>query len=98
LQASWSYSKYIEALEQERVLLKMQEDLEKNSSSLFTGYNARGSGHKLEHRNFHSNMHKNCTVRVWVMEHWHRLPREIEESLSLEPVKTCPAVYLCSLL
>ncbi|XP_019469714.1 regulator of G-protein signaling 22 isoform X2 [Meleagris gallopavo] len=35
-QASWSYSKYIEALEQERVLLKMQEDLEKNSS-LFTG-------------------------------------------------------------
>ncbi|XP_031446921.1 regulator of G-protein signaling 22 [Phasianus colchicus] len=36
-QASWSYSKYIEALEQERVLLKMQEDLEKNSSSLFTG-------------------------------------------------------------
>ncbi|NXJ13629.1 RGS22 protein, partial [Odontophorus gujanensis] len=36
-QASWSYSKYIEALEQERVLLKMQEDLEKNSSSIFTG-------------------------------------------------------------
>ncbi|NXC49564.1 RGS22 protein, partial [Penelope pileata] len=32
-QASWSYSKYIEALERERVLLKMQEDLEKNSSS-----------------------------------------------------------------
>ncbi|NXL85605.1 RGS22 protein, partial [Alectura lathami] len=35
-QASWSYSKYIEALVQERVLLKMQEDLEKNSSSFFT--------------------------------------------------------------
>uniref|UniRef100_A0A8C4P6L6 Regulator of G protein signaling 22 n=1 Tax=Dromaius novaehollandiae TaxID=8790 RepID=A0A8C4P6L6_DRONO len=35
---SWSYSKYIEALEQERILLKMQEDLEKNSSSLLTGY------------------------------------------------------------
>ncbi|XP_010073242.1 PREDICTED: regulator of G-protein signaling 22, partial [Pterocles gutturalis] len=35
LQASWSYSKYIEALEQERILLKMQEDLEK--SSLLTG-------------------------------------------------------------
>ncbi|NWU61949.1 RGS22 protein, partial [Pterocles burchelli] len=34
-QASWSYSKYIEALEQERILLKMQEDLEK--SSLLTG-------------------------------------------------------------
>ncbi|XP_065525221.1 regulator of G-protein signaling 22 [Lathamus discolor] len=36
-QASWSYSKYIEALEQERVLLKMQEDLEKASSSVLTG-------------------------------------------------------------
>ncbi|XP_054241252.1 regulator of G-protein signaling 22 [Indicator indicator] len=36
-QASWSFSKYIEALEQERILLKMQEDLEKNSSSLLTG-------------------------------------------------------------
>ncbi|KAK4827019.1 hypothetical protein QYF61_013153, partial [Mycteria americana] len=35
--ASWSYSKYIEALEQERILLKMQEDLEKNSSSFLTG-------------------------------------------------------------
>uniref|UniRef100_A0A8C3BAC7 Regulator of G protein signaling 22 n=1 Tax=Cairina moschata TaxID=8855 RepID=A0A8C3BAC7_CAIMO len=37
VRASWSYSKYIEALEQERVLLKMQEDVEKNSSSFFTG-------------------------------------------------------------
>ncbi|XP_049674774.1 regulator of G-protein signaling 22 [Accipiter gentilis] len=36
-QASWSYSKYIEALEQERILLKMQEDLDKNSSSFLTG-------------------------------------------------------------
>uniref|UniRef100_A0A8C8AKJ4 Regulator of G protein signaling 22 n=1 Tax=Otus sunia TaxID=257818 RepID=A0A8C8AKJ4_9STRI len=35
--ASWSYSKYIEALEQERILLKMQEDLEKTSSSFLTG-------------------------------------------------------------
>ncbi|XP_040519463.1 regulator of G-protein signaling 22 isoform X3 [Gallus gallus] len=42
-QASWSYSKYIEALEQERVLLKMQEDLEKNSSSLFTGTSSMSS-------------------------------------------------------
>ncbi|XP_062424307.1 regulator of G-protein signaling 22 [Rhea pennata] len=36
-QISWSYSKYIEALEQERILLKVQEDLEKDSSSLLTG-------------------------------------------------------------
>ncbi|XP_074841537.1 regulator of G-protein signaling 22 [Carettochelys insculpta] len=34
---SWSYSKYIEALEQERVLLKMQEDLEKRTSLFSTG-------------------------------------------------------------
>ncbi|XP_063155621.1 regulator of G-protein signaling 22 [Candoia aspera] len=35
----WSYSKYIEALEQERVLLQIQEDLEKKSvaSSAYSG-------------------------------------------------------------
>ncbi|XP_064010094.1 regulator of G-protein signaling 22 [Pogoniulus pusillus] len=36
-QASWSFSKYIEALEQERILLKMQEEMEEMSSSLLTG-------------------------------------------------------------
>ncbi|XP_010004824.1 PREDICTED: regulator of G-protein signaling 22 [Chaetura pelagica] len=36
-QASWCYSKYIEALEQERILLKREEDLEKSSSSSLTG-------------------------------------------------------------
>ncbi|XP_071277604.1 regulator of G-protein signaling 22 isoform X3 [Agelaius tricolor] len=37
--ASWSYSKYIEALEQERILIKKQEDLQKtSSSSLPAGY------------------------------------------------------------
>ncbi|NXA74214.1 RGS22 protein, partial [Thryothorus ludovicianus] len=35
--ASWSYSKYVEALEQERMVIKRQEDLEKNSSSLPAG-------------------------------------------------------------
>ncbi|XP_068040040.1 regulator of G-protein signaling 22 isoform X2 [Anomalospiza imberbis] len=35
--ASWSYSKYIEALEQERILIKKQEDLEKTSSSFPAG-------------------------------------------------------------
>ncbi|KAM6281023.1 regulator of G-protein signaling 22 [Porphyrio hochstetteri] len=40
-QASWSYSKYIEALEQERMLLKVQEDLEKNSTSFLTGTSSR---------------------------------------------------------
>ncbi|NXM24850.1 RGS22 protein, partial [Oxyruncus cristatus] len=36
-EASWSYSKYIEALEQERILIKREEDLEETSSSLFSG-------------------------------------------------------------
>ncbi|XP_067392029.1 regulator of G-protein signaling 22 [Emydura macquarii macquarii] len=36
-QVSWSYSKYIEALEQERVLLKIQEDLEKRTSLFSSG-------------------------------------------------------------
>ncbi|XP_056340568.1 regulator of G-protein signaling 22 isoform X2 [Oenanthe melanoleuca] len=35
--ASWNYSKYIEALEQERILIKRQEDLEKTSSSFPAG-------------------------------------------------------------
>uniref|UniRef100_A0A8C4VUU9 Regulator of G protein signaling 22 n=1 Tax=Gopherus evgoodei TaxID=1825980 RepID=A0A8C4VUU9_9SAUR len=35
---SWSYSKYIEALERERVLLKIQDDLEKRTSLFSTGY------------------------------------------------------------
>ncbi|XP_071410183.1 regulator of G-protein signaling 22 [Pithys albifrons albifrons] len=35
-EASWSYSKYIEALEQERILIKREEDLEKTSSSFLS--------------------------------------------------------------
>ncbi|NWU08816.1 RGS22 protein, partial [Cephalopterus ornatus] len=36
-EASWSYSKYIEALEQERILIKREEDLEETSSSFLSG-------------------------------------------------------------
>ncbi|NXP55519.1 RGS22 protein, partial [Heliornis fulica] len=42
-QTSWSYSKYIEALQQERILLKKQEDLEKNSPSFLTGTSSMSS-------------------------------------------------------
>ena len=47
----------------------------------------RGNGHKLKHKRLHLNTRKYFfTVRV--TEHWHRLPREVVESPSLETVKT----------
>ena len=65
-------------------------------SSVVHGNRTRGSGHKLKHRKFRTNVHKNLTVRV--TEHWNRLPRGVVESPSLEMLKTCLDTYLCSLL
>jgi len=57
----------------------------------------RGNRHKVKHRKFHLNMRKNFfTLRV--MEPWHRLPREVVESPSLEIFKTHLDEVLCSLL
>ena len=54
-------------------------------------------GLKFEHRMFHANIWKNLfTVRV--MEHWHRLPREVVESFSMEIFETNLDSYLCDIL
>ena len=63
--------------------------------SAVCGDRTRRNGHKLKHRKFCKNAHKNFTVRV--TEHWNRLPREGVESPSLETFNTCLNAYLCNL-
>jgi len=52
----------------------------------------RGNGHKLKHRKLQLNPRKNF-FPLRVMEHWHRLPREV-----VEIFKTRLDKVLCSLL
>jgi len=46
----------------------------------------RDNEHKLEHRRFPLSIRKHFSV-VRLMENWHRLPREVVESPSLEILK-----------
>ena len=55
----------------------------------------RGNGHKLKHRKLQLNLRKNF-FPLRVTEPWHRLPRKVVESPSLEIFKTLPDVVLCS--
>ena len=57
----------------------------------------RGNGHKLKQRKFQLNMRKNF-FPLRVTEIWHRLPREVVDSPSLEMFKTRLDAVLCSLL
>jgi len=52
----------------------------------------RGNGHKLKHMEFHLNTRKNFFT------FFHRLPREVVHSPSLEILKSHLDEVLCSLL
>jgi len=57
----------------------------------------RGNRHKLKHRKFQLTRRKNF-FPLRVTEPWHKLPREVVESPSLEIFKPCLNKVLCSLL
>ncbi|KAK4815447.1 hypothetical protein QYF61_002836 [Mycteria americana] len=57
----------------------------------------RGNGHKLKHKRCLLNIRKHVfTMRV--TEPWHRLPREVLESPTLEICKSCPDTILINRL
>ena len=63
--------------------------------SVVCGNRARGNSHKLKHRKFCTNVHKNFfTVRA--MKHWNRLPRAVVQSASLEKFKIHLDAYPCN--
>ncbi|KFP31597.1 hypothetical protein N325_01431, partial [Colius striatus] len=63
--------------------------------SIVDSNRTRGDGMKLEHKKLLLNIRKNYFT---VMEQWHRLPRGVVESPSLEVFKTRLDMFLCDLI
>ncbi|XP_075438748.1 regulator of G-protein signaling 22 isoform X2 [Ascaphus truei] len=66
---AWSYSKYVEALEQERMLLKIQEDLQKKTASSFLSdnssiYSVRTEASKRTGKTFNSSNQSGNIERI----------------------------------
>jgi len=78
------------------VLIKISTSMYIKSPGANSSLIASG-GLKLKHRKFCLNMRKNF-FPLRVTEPWHRLPREAEESPSLEIFKSCLDKVLYSLL
>ncbi|KAK4831148.1 hypothetical protein QYF61_015451 [Mycteria americana] len=69
----------------------LRQDSKEDGARLFSGVpsdKTKGNGHKVKHRRFRLNIRKHF-LPVKVTDHWHRLPREVVDSPSLEILRSC---------